>query len=110
MLHMIRTSETLYRRLIIAADCRSLYRHFAVTTPAIARLNPNGWQRMTSRCVNPKHKQRALWLAHLVIAGCAALMAAGEQAAARTARTQSSVEAIQSRMAGEPIMAVVSLR
>src|SRR5229473_501828 len=65
---------------------------------------------MTSRCVNPKHKQRGLWPAHLVIAGLAALIVAGDHAAARSARTESSVESIQSRIAGEPIMAIVSLR
>src|SRR5229473_2110795 len=65
---------------------------------------------MTSRCVNPKHKQRGLWPAHLVIAGLAALIVAGDHAAARSARTESSVESIQSRTAGEPIIAIVSLR
>src|SRR5438552_1689365 len=64
---------------------------------------------MKSRCVNPKHKQM-LWPAHLVIAGLAALIVAGDHAAARSARSESSVESIQSRIAGEPIMAVVSLR
>jgi hypothetical protein len=65
---------------------------------------------MTSRCVNLKHKQRGLWSAHLVIAGLAALIVAGDHAAARSARTENSVESIQSRIAGEPIMAIVSLR
>ena len=65
---------------------------------------------MTSRCVNLKHNQRRLWPAHLVIAGLAALVVAGDHAAARSARTESSVESIQSRIAGEPIMAIVSLR
>ena len=65
---------------------------------------------MTSRCVNLKHKQGGLWPAHLVIAGLAALVVAGDHAAARSARTESSVESIQSRIAGEPIMAIVSLR
>jgi L,D-transpeptidase catalytic domain len=65
---------------------------------------------MTSRCVNVKHKQRGLWSAHLVIAGLAALIVAGDHAAARSARTENSVESIQSRIAGEPIMAIVSLR
>jgi hypothetical protein len=57
-----------------------------------------------------KHKQGGLWPAHLVIAGLAALVVAGDHAAARSARTESSVESIQSRIAGEPIMAIVSLR
>ena len=65
---------------------------------------------MTSRCVNPKHKPKGLQPAHFFIAGLAALIVAGDQAAARSARTQSSVESIQSRIAGEPVMAIVSLR
>src|SRR6202047_978496 len=65
---------------------------------------------MTSRCVNLKHKQRGLGSAHLVIAGLAALIVAGDHAGARSARTENSVESIQSRIAGEPIMAIVSLR
>src|ERR1700726_2423647 len=65
---------------------------------------------MTSRCVNLKHKQRGLGSAHLVIAGLAALTVAGDHAAARSARTENSIESIQSRIAGEPIMAIVSLR
>src|SRR6202047_634932 len=64
---------------------------------------------MTSRCVNLKHKQRRLWSAHLVIAGLAALIVAGDHAAARSARTENSIESIQSRIAGEPVIAIVSL-
>src|SRR5437899_6568464 len=43
-------------------------------------------------------------------AGLAALAVAGDHAAARSARTESSVEFVQSRIAGEPTMAIVSLR
>src|SRR5436305_7084884 len=62
---------------------------------------------MTSDCINPK---RALRLTQLAIAGLALLVAAGDHARARSGRTESPVESIQSRPAGEPIMAVVSLR
>jgi L,D-transpeptidase-like protein len=65
---------------------------------------------MTSHFVNPKHKQRALRPAHLVIAGLAALVVPGDHAVARNGRTESSVESIQSRAAGDPIIAIVSLR
>ena len=65
---------------------------------------------MTSRCVNSKHKQGGPWPAHFFIAGLAALIVAGDHAVARSARTESSVESIQSRIAGEPTMAIVSLR
>jgi hypothetical protein len=62
------------------------------------------------RCEQPKHKHRGLGPARLAIAGLAALILAGDDAAARSSRTDSSVESIQSRAAGEPVMAVVSLR
>jgi hypothetical protein len=42
--------------------------------------------------------------------GLATLIVAGDHAAARSARTESSVESIQSRIAGDPIIAIVSLR
>jgi hypothetical protein len=65
---------------------------------------------MTSRRVNSKHKQRRLRPIHFGIAGLALLIAAGDHADARSGRTESSVESIQSRPSGEPIMAIVSLR
>jgi hypothetical protein len=45
-----------------------------------------------------------------LIAGLAALIVAADAAAARSSRTESPVEAIGSRVAGEPVLAVVSLR
>jgi hypothetical protein len=65
---------------------------------------------MTSHRVNPKHERRGRWAAHLVSAGLAALIVAGDDAAARSARTEIPVESVQSRIAGEPMLAVVSLR
>src|SRR5712672_461534 len=64
---------------------------------------------MTSRFVNPKRKQTRLRPAHLAIAGLAALIAAGDHVGATDRRSERSVEFIQSRTAGQPIMAVVSL-
>jgi L,D-transpeptidase catalytic domain len=63
---------------------------------------------MTSR--SPKHKQSRLRPACLAIAGLAALIAAGDHAGAASGRSKRSVESIASRTAGEPIMAIVSLR
>jgi len=65
---------------------------------------------MTSRCVNPKCKQNWLRLAYLAVAGLAVLIAAGDDAGARSGRSERPVESIESRSAGEPIMAIVSLR
>ncbi len=65
---------------------------------------------MDRHCANPRHKHRGLGPARLAIAGLAALIVAGDHAAARSGRTDNSVEFIQSRAAGEPVMAVVSLR
>jgi hypothetical protein len=64
---------------------------------------------MRSRFVNPKRKQTRLRPAHLAIAGLAALIAAGDHVGATDRRSERSVESIQSRTAGQPIMAVVSL-
>src|SRR5580704_16460186 len=51
-----------------------------------------------------------LSFAGIALAGAlAALIAAQDQAAARTARMESPVESIQSRIAGEPVIAIVSL-
>src|SRR6266705_4804105 len=64
---------------------------------------------MRSRFVNPKHKQTRLRPAHLAIAGLAALIAAGDHVGATDHRSERSVESIESRTAGEPVMAIVSL-
>jgi hypothetical protein len=62
---------------------------------------------MMSRFVNPKRKQTRLRPAHIVVASLAALIAAGDHAGARSGWSERSVE---SRSAGDPIMAIVSLR
>jgi hypothetical protein len=61
---------------------------------------------MRSCFVNPKRRQTRLRPAHLAIAGLVALIAAGDHAGATDRRGERSVE---SRAAGEPIMAIVSL-
>jgi lipoprotein-anchoring transpeptidase ErfK/SrfK len=66
--------------------------------------------RMTSRCVNPKRKQTRLRPGHLAIAAFIALIAAADNAGARGGRSERPIDAIESRTAGEPIMAIVSLR
>jgi hypothetical protein len=65
---------------------------------------------MRSRVVNPKRKPTRLRPAYLAIAGLAALIAATDHADATDRRGQRSVESIESRAAGEPVMAIVSLR
>jgi hypothetical protein len=62
---------------------------------------------MRSRFVNPKRKQTRP--THLAIAGLVALIAAGDHVGATDRRSERPVESIQSRAAGEPIMAIVSL-
>jgi L,D-transpeptidase catalytic domain len=64
---------------------------------------------MRSRFVNPKRKQTRPRPVHLAIAGLAALIAAGDHAGATDRRSERSVESIESRTAGDPIMAIVSL-
>jgi hypothetical protein len=63
-----------------------------------------------SRFVNPKRKQTRLRPAHLAVASLAALIAAGDHAGARSGGSERSVEFVESRSAGDPIMAIVSLR
>ena len=65
---------------------------------------------MTSRYVNPKCRKNRLRPAYFAVAGLAALIAAGGHAAARGGSSERPVESIQSRSAGEPVMAIVSLR
>src|SRR5438132_1163538 len=62
---------------------------------------------MTSRFMNPKRKQTRLRPAHRAVATLAALIAAGDHAGARSGWSERSVE---SRSAGDPIMAIISLR
>jgi hypothetical protein len=65
---------------------------------------------MRSRFVKPKPEQTWLRPRRLaIVAGLAALIAAGDHAGARGGRSERSVESIESRTAGEPIMAIVSL-
>jgi hypothetical protein len=64
---------------------------------------------MRSRFVNPKRKPSRLRPAYLAVAGLAALIAATDHADATDRRGQRSVESIESRAAGEPVMAIVSL-
>src|SRR3954447_24996370 len=65
---------------------------------------------MTFRLGNWEHKKRVLRPIHLAIAALAVQIAAGDHAVARNGRTQNPVEFIQSRAAGEPILAIISLR
>ena len=61
---------------------------------------------MRSGFVNPKRKQTWSQSALLAIVGLAALIVSGDYAGARSGR---SVDSVDSRTAGEPIMAIVSL-
>ncbi len=65
---------------------------------------------LMSRSFNVKSRRTRLRPARLAIAGLAALVVAGDRADAASARNERSVELVQSRTAGPPIMAVVSLR
>nr|WP_283807385.1 L,D-transpeptidase family protein [Bradyrhizobium jicamae] len=65
---------------------------------------------MTSRCVSPECKRRRLRPAYLAVAALAVLIAAADDASARSGQRERPIESVQSRNAGEPIMAIVSLR
>ena len=65
---------------------------------------------MTSRFVNPKPKRTPLRAARLAVASLAALILAQHHAGATSGRGARPVESVESRTAGDPIMAIVSLR
>jgi hypothetical protein len=70
---------------------------------------------MSSGFVRPKRKPMRLWparlaMARLAMAGLAALVVAGSPADATDRRRERAVESIETRPAGEPIMAIVSLQ
>src|SRR5262245_60700388 len=64
---------------------------------------------MTSRFAD-RTRNRGVRHAAVAIAALAALMAAGDPAHARSKRSGHAVEAVAERTAGEPVMAIVSLR
>ena len=74
-----------------------------------ALVRSNG-TRMTSRFLSPKHRQARQRSARLAVVVVAALLAAGDQAGAASARNERAVEAVEQRTAGEPVLAIVSLR
>ncbi len=66
---------------------------------------------MTSGIFNPRSMQSPLRRAPLAIAGFLAVLAvAGDHAVARSSRSESALESVERRAAGEPIIAVVSLK
>ena len=65
---------------------------------------------MTSRFANLAQRPMRLRPVRLAIAGLAALSAAADQAGATSGRSERAIEAVASRAAGEPVMAIVSLR
>jgi hypothetical protein len=66
--------------------------------------------RMNSYLVNAKRKPRWWQPARLAIASVAAVIAAGDHPGAASSRNERSVASVESRVAGAPIMAIISLR
>jgi hypothetical protein len=64
---------------------------------------------MVSCFANPKQKVTLFWPAHIAIASLSALIAVGNVVGAASARNERLVASVESRIAGEPIMAIVSL-
>jgi hypothetical protein len=75
------------------------------------RFRPDsGAYEMTPYFVNPKHNPIWLHPACLAVASWAAVIAVGAHAHAASGRNERVVASVESRTAGEPIMAIVSLR
>ena len=66
--------------------------------------------KMTSCSDNPKNSNTGLRSACFALAGLAFLISPGDKALAASARSVPSVQSIDSRAAGDPVMAIVSLR
>ncbi len=65
---------------------------------------------MTSRGVVPEYRRKWLRPVSLAVAALAVLVAAGSDAHARRGQKDRTIESIESRSAGEPVMAIVALR
>jgi hypothetical protein len=65
---------------------------------------------MMSSFINPKHERAWMRPAGLAIANLVATIATVDHAGAASGRRETSVASVESRVAGEPIMAIVSLR
>ncbi len=76
----------------------------------VDRRNRCNVARMTSGFVNPKRKPAWLQLARLAVAGWTAVIALGGHAGAAGGRSEPAVASVETRAAGAPIMAIVSLR
>src|SRR6185436_8379295 len=62
------------------------------------------------RGVIPEYRRKRLQPVSLAVAALAVLVAAGSDAQARSGKAERPTEAIQSRSAGDPVIAIVSLR
>jgi hypothetical protein len=65
---------------------------------------------MTSCFLNPRHRPTWLQPARLAIASWAAVIVMGDHAGAASGRNERAVASVEQRIAGAPIMAIVSLR
>src|SRR5262249_58237049 len=81
---------------------------FERSTLSVDYVQAGPQTQMSSCMVNPKHMHLVLW--RLALAGLALLVSAGDDAVAASGRSQRSLQSIESRRGGDPIMAIVSLR
>jgi len=65
---------------------------------------------MTQSVSNHARKPARMRSVHLALAAMTALIVLGDHASARSGRSEASIESVESRTAGEPILAIVSLQ
>jgi hypothetical protein len=65
---------------------------------------------MIARFSGPKHNLAGSQVARLAVASFAAVIAVSDRAGAASSRNERAAASVESRMAGEPMMAIVSLR
>ena len=78
--------------------------------PRTRQFNASDGTHMTSYFVDLKPKQAWLRPARLATVSLAVVIASGDHIDAASRRNEPSVSSVESRTAGEPIMAIVSLR
>src|SRR5215813_8170214 len=81
---------------------------FERTTLCVDYVQAEPRTQMSSCMVNLKHKHIAL--RPLVLAVLTLLISAGDHAVAASGRSKRSVQSVESRNGGDPILAIVSLR
>src|SRR6266446_6311285 len=102
--------------IIVARELRAMSRPCQLAPNEVRKFLDEGgliasWmQRMTAYFLNEKPKRNSWRTARFAVASVAAVIAASDNAGAASDRNERSAISVASRTAGEPMMAIISLR